>query len=116
MKLPNVYLALAVLGALVPYVFFADFLRAQSPTTALPAFLSALFANGAVGGFTADILIASLVFWTWMAQDLRERARAGGAGADARRMWPFVVLNLGIGLSCALPAYLWARSRAGSSA
>lgn len=112
MNLSSVYLALAVLGALVPYLFFADFLLDQSPATALPAFLSALFANGAVGGFTADILVASLVFWIWMAEDVRARARTGRPGDRRARMWPFVALNLLIGLSCALPAYLWARSRA----
>ncbi len=91
----SLYLMLAIAGALVPYLFFFDFFTAQGFD--IPAFVSALFSNGAVGGFTADLLISSAVFWAMMAQ------------AKARRIWLFVLLNLSIGLSCALPAYLYAR-------
>ena len=63
----------------------------------LPAFVGALFANGAAGGFTADLLITSLVFWIYLFN------RSEGPAP-----WPFIALNLLIGLSCALPAYLYA--------
>lgn len=98
----RLYLALAVVGAVVPYLFFLDHFRAEGLDVV--AFVTALFENGAAGGFTADLLIASPVFWLFMATDARER----GVGA----VWPFVVLNLTIGLSCALPAYLWRRESA----
>ena len=67
----------------------------------LESFIAALFVNGAAGGFTADLLISSLVFWTYMFS----------RKADGPKMWPFVALNLAIGLSCALPAYLWATAK-----
>lgn len=60
----RVYLALSILGAVVPYIFFIGHFRAQG--LGLGAFISALFANGAAGGFTSDILISSLVFWIWL--------------------------------------------------
>jgi len=91
----SVFLVLAVAGAVVPYVFFLSFAEHHGFDAA--PFVSSLFANGAAGGFTADLLISSLVFWIWMF-----------IRSDGPRPWLFIVLNLTIGLSCALPAYLYA--------
>ena len=91
----KVYLLFAIVGALVPYGFFLGFFLAEGVN--LPAFVSALFASGPSGGFTADLLISSLVFWLYMF-----------SRADGPRPWLFIALNLTIGLSCALPAYLYA--------
>lgn len=93
------YFALAILGAVIPYLYFINFFGQQGLN--LPAFVSALFVNGAAAGFTADLLIASVVFWLYMFQ--RRRADNGPNPAL------FIALNLTIGLSCALPAYLYAR-------
>jgi len=95
----NLYLILAIIGAVVPYLFFFQFF-AQAGID-LPAFIGALFVNGAAGGFTADLLITSFVFWIYMFN------RKEGPAP-----WLFVALNLTIGLSCALPAYLYASLRA----
>ena len=100
----TLYLALAILGAVAPYAYFLQFFSVEG--VGLGAFVSALFANGASGGFTADLLISSVVFWLFMI----ERRRAGGPNP-----LPFVLINLLIGLSCALPAYLRARGRAAST-
>lgn len=94
MTLRNTYLILAIVGAIAPYIFFIDFGLTQGLD--LSGFLTALFANGASGGFTVDLLISSLVFWVFMAS--RE---------DGPKPHYFILLNLTIGLSCALPAYLW---------
>ena len=93
------YLALAILGAVIPYLYFINFFGQQGLN--LPAFVSALFVNGAAAGFTVDLLIASVVFWLYMFQ--QRRADKGPNPAL------FIALNLTIGLSCALPAYLYAR-------
>jgi hypothetical protein len=94
----NLYLVLAIVGAVVPYLFFIDFIGTAGVD--LAAFISALFVNGAAGGFTADLLLTSTVFWIYMF------ARGEGPAP-----WLFIVLNLTIGLSCALPAYLYATTR-----
>ena len=94
----KVYLILAIVGALVPYYFFLQFFSTEGAN--LGIFLSALFANGAAGGFSADLLIASFVFWMYMVY-----RRNQGKGPKPIL---FIILNLGIGLSCALPAYLYA--------
>lgn len=90
----NVYLALAVLGTVVPYVFFMQFFAAHGID--LPAFVAALVANPAASGFTADIVISSAVFWVWMFSH-----------RDGPNPWPFIAANLLVGLSLALPLYLW---------
>lgn len=97
----NLYLAAAIFGAVVPYAFFIQFFQAHGID--LAAFVPALFANGAAGGFSADLLIASFVFWGFMFQK-------AGSG-DAPKPWLYIALNLTIGLSCALPAYLYANER-----
>jgi hypothetical protein len=94
----KIYLALAILGALLPWWFFYQFLTVEG--FALPSLASSLFVNGATAGFTLDVIISSLAFWIFTFA----QARKGGPSP-----YPFVVLNLVFGLSCALPAYLYAR-------
>ena len=56
MSRSTLLLALAMIGAVVPYVFFAQFVAAEGLGG---DFVGALFANGAAGGFSADLLISS---------------------------------------------------------
>jgi len=97
----KLYLVLAIVGAILPYVFFIQFLQTEGFD--LPAFIRASFANSAAGGISADLFFASFVFWLFM---FMQRKRAKGPSP-----YLFIVLNLAIGLSCALPAYLYARER-----
>ena len=97
----RLYLSLAIIGAVVPYVFFFQFIQTEGFN--IPAFISALFVNGAAGGFSADLLLASFIFWLFMFQQVRE--------SDGPRPYLFIVLNLTIGLCCALPAYLHTREK-----
>ena len=69
------YLVAAILGAVLPYVFFLSFFAAEG--LALPTFIGALFANGAAGGFSADVLISILVFWIWSYADAAKRDLLG---------------------------------------
>lgn len=94
----SLYLVLAVAGAALPYAFFLQFFRTQGLGG---NFVGALFVNGAAGGFAVDVLLSSLVFWVFLFADAR---RSGVA-----RPWVYVIVNLLIGLSCALPLFLWAR-------
>ncbi len=107
--MPHIYLVLAVVGAVVPYVFFIDYFVANG--ISLPGFAAGLFVNGAAGGFAADVLISSAVFWRYMFS-MRRRSELDASLPEEPSPWPFVVLNLTIGLSCALPAWLWWRQRA----
>jgi hypothetical protein len=98
----NVYLVLAIVGTVVPYVFFID--HFSTAGFGLPAFIAGGFANGAAGGFTADVLISSVAFWVYL-----------GAHKVPNR-WVYMLLNIGIGLSCALPLYLYMASRSSAAA
>jgi hypothetical protein len=98
----KIYLVLAIAGAILPYLFFAQFIMREGVN--LASFVSALFANPAAAGFTTDLLFTSFVFWLMM---FVERRR------DSTQPSPylFIALNLLIGLSCAIPAYLYAREK-----
>ena len=106
MKIRTVYLVLAIIGAIVPYAFFIQHFGAAG--FGLLDFTSALFANSATGGFTWDLVISSLVFWIAIFQ----RRRSGKGPNPAF----FIFLNLVIGLSCALPAYLYVTADSRSQA
>ncbi len=97
----KLYLILAVLGAIVPYAFFFGFLKTNGLD--IPAFVSGMFANGAAGGISADLLFTSFVFWLFMFYEAKKSA--------APKPLLFILLNLTIGLSCAFPAYLYAREK-----
>lgn len=98
MNIRHVYLALAVIGAVVPYIFFIEHF---STTGFSPGhFIALLFANSPAAGFTADLMISSPVFWVAM---FHQRRRGKGPNPAL-----LVALNLTIGLSCAMPAYLYA--------
>jgi hypothetical protein len=97
----TVYLFLAIVGAIVPYLFFFQFAQAEGLN--IPSFVAALFVNDAASGFTADLLITSFIFWLFMFHQLTK--------SQNPQPYLFIVLNLFIGLSCALPAYLYARER-----
>lgn len=91
-----VYLGLSILGTLVPYVFFAPFFAEHGLN--LGHFIQSLFVNGPAAGFTADILISSAVFWLMM-------FRSDSLPLPLKLVC--VALNLTIGLSAALPFYLY---------
>ena len=93
-----VYLAAAIVGAVVPYFFFVQHMSADGLSMA--TFTAAVFANSAASGFASDLLISSFVFWVFMFH----RSRF----AHGPKPIAFIGLNLFIGLSCALPAYLYA--------
>ena len=95
----NLYLLLVAVGSIVPYLFFGSFFSNNAGD--LAGFASALFVNGAAGGFSADVLISSFVLWFWSFGDAR---RLGVA-----RWWIIPIVNLLIGLSAALPLYLYLR-------
>lgn len=97
----RIYLSLAIIGAIVPYIFFFQFIQLEGLN--IPGFISGLFANGAAAGFSADLLLSSFIFWLFMFLQVNE--------ADGPKPYLFIVLNLSIGLSCALPAYLYAREK-----
>lgn len=96
----SLYLALAVLGTAVPYALFVPYF--MEADTTLGSFLQDAFVNKVASGLSGDLVISSVVFWIW---SFRESKRL-----QLSRWWVYLVLNLGVGLSCALPLFLYVRS------
>lgn len=97
----TIYLSASILGAVAPYVFFTRFFLGDDAS--LYAFMAQLFATSPAAGITTDLLISSAVFWIWSYSEAR---RVGMS-----RWWAYVLVNLGIGLSCAFPLFLYVRAR-----
>lgn len=92
----NTYIALAVAGTLLPWIFFAGFIGEHGLD--LLGFIGALFSNGASAGFTADILISSAAFFLWSFLDSGKRG--------IKHWWVVVPSVFLVGLSLGLPLYL----------
>lgn len=91
----TLYLILAIIGTVVPLGLFAAFFAEHGGS--FMDFVRGTFANQAASGFVLDLFISSFVFWAFMF-----------TRPDGPRPWLYIALNLCIGLSCALPAYLYA--------
>ncbi len=96
------YIVLAVLGTVLPYLFFVPFLLAHGLN--LPLLLRLLFANDISAFFATDFFISCLVFWVYLYQETT-RLRI-------RWWWVCIVANLLVGLSLALPLFLYLRTLA----
>ena len=103
MKVPKTfYLICAVIGTVVPWLLFASFFAQEGVN--IPLFIQSLFVNGAAGGFAADVLISILVFWVWSYADARQNG--------VKNWWLVLPACFMVGLSLALPLYLYMRSEA----
>jgi hypothetical protein len=98
----TLYFWLTVVGTIVPLVLFVEHFGANGADPGL--FVRSAFSNLVAAGATSDLLIASAVFWVWI-------FARHGSDRTAPAPWLFVVLNLFVGLSCALPLYLYRISR-----
>ena len=96
-RLRTLYLVLAIVGAIIPYAFLVQHFSESG--FGIGRFVFNLFAFPISGGVTVDLLISSVVFWI----AIFDRHKRGVGPVP----WIFIVVNLTIGLSCALPAYLY---------
>ncbi len=99
MKLKNLYLILAVIGLIAPYYFFISFLMAHGLD--LRALVAGLFANDASSFFVVDLMVSSVVFLFYLRREAVEHSISN--------WWLYVVALLAVGLSFALPLFLYAR-------
>lgn len=99
MTIRHFYLAAAVVGTVIPWLFFGSFFVQHG--LAIPLFAQSLFANGPAAGFSADVLISILIFWVWSWRDARRHC--------PDRWWMILPASFFVGLSLALPLYLYLR-------
>ncbi len=96
----HVYLALAIVGLVVPYVFLGAFLAENGPDVVV--FVDQVFATAASSFVAADVIITA-VFFVGFLLDRRRR----GAIANP---WPYVAATILVGPSFGLPLFFWARA------
>jgi len=101
-NLKTFYLLAFIVGTAIPLYFIAGFIRGNGGVD-LSLFISDLFASKASSTFSSDLLICSLVFWVFMVFDKKTK--------DIPHFLLFILLNLTIGLSSALPLYLFFKEK-----
>src|SRR5215831_15567978 len=99
MKLKTIYLMLCGLGIILPYWQFIPWVAANG--LQLPLLVRELFANRVSAFFGLDVLVSSLVLLVFM--------RAEGTRLGIRRRWLPVVALITVGVSLALPLFLYMR-------
>lgn len=97
----NFYLLAAIVGAIVPYATYFGYLAYVPGSSGA---LSLAWGNPIAAATLADFTLSCLVFWPFV---FGESRRLG-----IRRPLFFIAANVLIGLSFALPAFLYARERA----
>ncbi|MEZ0370944.1 MAG: DUF2834 domain-containing protein [Candidatus Sericytochromatia bacterium] len=97
------YLDLALVGTAVPIWLFGRYILTED--FSLIHFLAQAFANGASTLLTVDLLMSSVIFWILAAREM-DRLETGKG-----KLPLFALINLCIGLSSALPAFMWWRER-----
>ena len=94
------YLIACVVGTVVPWYFFALFFMQEGFNVI--ALFQNFFSGNAASGAASDLLVSITVFWVWSFFD----ARAKGI----KQWWLVIPATALVGLSLALPLYLYWRS------
>jgi Terpene cyclase DEP1 len=101
-KLKNVYMFLCVLGLAVPYSQFVPWLHENGMNLGL--LVRQLFANQISAFFGLDVLVSSAVLLVFM--------RVEGRRVRIQARWLAVAALCTVGVSLALPLFLYLRERA----
>lgn len=101
MRAKHLYLVMALLGFLLPYYFFISFLASYGFDA--KAFLAQLFATPISSFFAVDLLISSVVFMVYLRREANRCA--------VKHRWVYLLALVTVGLSLALPLFLYARER-----
>lgn len=95
------YLAAAIVGTILPLRFLVPFLLANGLD--LPVFFEQLFQNDVSAFFGVDVIVSSLALWAFVFSEGRRRQMS--------KLWVYVICNLLVGVSLALPLFLFFRER-----
>ncbi|MCU1264386.1 MAG: hypothetical protein JWM21_704 [Acidobacteria bacterium] len=95
------YLIIAILGTVLPLSQFVPFLAANGLD--LPLFSRQLFQTHVSAFFAMDVIVSSLALWLFVFAEGRRRGMT--------KLWLYVVCSLTVGVSMALPLFLFFRER-----
>jgi hypothetical protein len=97
----NIFLILAIIGFIVPYYFFLQ-LPIENGFN-LPSLMQPFFANNFMKGAAMDLTISVIVFWFFMFAEANK--------LQMKNPWIYLLATLLVGLSFALPLFLYFRER-----
>jgi len=95
------YLVAAVLGTVLPLSQFLPFLVTYGFD--IPLFFRQLFQNHISAFFGLDVIVSSLALWLFVFTEGQRRGM--------KNLWAYIVCNLVVGVSLALPLFLFFRER-----
>jgi len=101
MSRKNLYLVLSWIGLVLPYWFFFNFLKANGFNASL--LVQQLFANNISTFFAVDLSISTIVFWVYLTSEAIK--------LQMKNWWLYILASLTVGLSFALPLFLYFRER-----
>jgi len=101
MSRKNIYLVLALLGLLIPYWFFFQFFNQNGLNFGL--LVQQALVNPVSIAFTVDLVLSTVIFWIYMFSEANK--------LQMKNFWLYLVASLTIGLSFALPLFLYFRER-----
>jgi hypothetical protein len=101
MKPKAAYLALAILGAVLPYWRFVEWLTEHGLNSAL--FFQELFVNRISTFFAMDVIVSAVVLIRFI--------RVESSRLAIRRWWLPLAGTLAVGVSFGLPLFLYMRER-----
>ena len=99
MKLKHVYLALCVLGVLLPYWFLTQFMLVEGVNMVL--LFGALFAEDATAFFGMDLFVTAFTAIAFMIAESRR--------IKMKRLWLPIAAIFAVGISLGLPLFLYLR-------
>ncbi|MEM6663536.1 MAG: DUF2834 domain-containing protein [Pseudomonadota bacterium] len=97
-----VYLLLAIIGAILPWAYFATWFSING--WSLPGMVDAWNVSAATTGLVYDLTVAYVALVIWCVYE----------SAMAKRWFDMIIVpvaGIAIGVSCALPLFLFLRSR-----
>ena len=98
MSRKNIFLALTVIGFIAPYYFFL-----QVREFDLNALFQQFAASRILSGTAMDLLVSVFVFWFFMLTEAKK--------LDMKNSWVYLLATFLVGLSFALPLFLYFRER-----
>lgn len=95
------YLLLSILGAVLPLRYFFRFLFNEGPNASL--FFQQLFQTDVSAIFAMDVIVSAVTLWLFVLIEGRRRRM--------KFLWVYVVGTMLVGVSFALPLFLFFRER-----
>ena len=98
-----VYLALALAGAILPWMATLAFIRTSGNAFDLAQFVALANANPAAQSLSRDLLIGATAITLWMVVEARR--------LQVRGLWLALLCCVTVAFACGAPLFLWMRER-----